>query len=161
MGSTKKRRVPKSKRIDWKAAFARLEKMHSELHRARVDLLDKLGNTETQLRNATKSNEELAGQVNGARSELLGCLPKSRTEHCRDLVELAKMASAAVQNAQSVTSGAAKAMRAAGYAASSVEEVAKIIGGARFLRPGETVVAEHQVRIVKGMLDDLLAANDD
>lgn len=162
MGSTRKRRVPpKAKRVDWKAAYAALEANHQVLKKSLSDALDENGSLSVTARNAARSNEELAGQVNGVRDELRACLPSSRTERYHDVVELAKMASATVQHAQQVTSGAARAMRAAGYAASTVEEVAKVIGGAIFLRPGQTVVSEHQVRNIKGMLDDLLKDGDD
>lgn len=128
MGSTKKRRVPR------KSVTTKL--------REEVECLK-------------RENRFLRSDADDAMRALKESLPPSKTERVYEIAQLARLAAHAASIGQTISSGATKALRAAGYMPTGPEDVAARIGGALFLKEGQIVVEKWQADALREKFEDI------
>lgn len=128
MGSTKKRRVPR------KSTTTKL--------REEIECLK-------------RENRFLRSDADDAMRALKESLPPSKTERVYEIAQLARLAAHAANVGQIISSGATKALRAAGYMPTGPEDVAARIGGALFLKEGQIVVEKWQADALRERFEDI------
>lgn len=112
-----------------------------------------------RLKRAEASGDLMAQEINGARDALRACLPPAKTERAGGIAALARLAAHAASIGQTISTGATKAMRAAGYMPTGPEDVAARIGSALFLKDGQIVVEKWQADALREKFEDIFGGD--